>query len=109
MGLADFLHSHRPSHKIKAQLLDITHEAMTISMAIGKMSDYPWLQSEPAPIRAAGVELVKKLALELYNASAKITAIAINVEAEETTKLQDWLAADERVARIGRGAEVAHV
>ena len=108
LGLSDFLHPHRPSTKIKRQLLDITQEAISVSMAIGKMRDYTWYSTDTTSIRAAGAELVQKLALELYNASAKLTAIALNVEREEKTKLQDWLAADERVAQIGRGAEVAH-
>ena len=107
LGLSDFLHNHRPSTKIKRQLLDITQEAISISMAIGKMREYTWYEPDNS-IREAGCDLVKKLALELYNASAKLTAIAMNVEAEEKTKLQDWLAQDERVARIGRGAEVTH-
>jgi hypothetical protein len=108
LGLSDFLSKYRPSCKINDQLLDITQTAMTASLAIGTMRDYMWSQSNPESIRSTGCELVKKLALELYNASAKLTAIAMGVEAEETTKLQDWLAADERVARIGKLGESAH-
>jgi hypothetical protein len=108
LGLADFLSPHRPSSKIKKQLLDITQEAISISLAIGAMRDYTWYNTDVGTIRAAGCDLVKKLALDLYNTSAKITVLAMNVEAEETTKLQDWLAADERVARIGKLGEITH-
>lgn len=108
LGLEDFLSGYRPSRRIKDQLLDITKEAISISLAIGAMRDYTWYNSDSS-IREYGCDLVKKLALELYNASAKVTAIAMNVEAERTTKLQDWLKRDEQLAQIGRGAEVANV
>jgi hypothetical protein len=71
--------------------LDITQEALDVSLAIGTMRDYLWHNPKES-IRAAGVELVEKLALDLYNASAKITAIAMNIKAEKTTKLQDFSA-----------------
>jgi len=106
MGLEDFLTSYRPSHKVKSQLAEIFQTSTRIGLAVGSMSEYPFYCADAASIRPAGCELLKKLALDLYNASAKLTAIAMNVEAENTTKLQDWLAADERVARIGRGVEV---
>jgi hypothetical protein len=108
LGLSDFLDGYRPSTKISRQLLEITKEAMTVSLAIGDMRHYSWSSSEVDAIRAAGAELVKKLALELHNASAKLTAIAMSVEAEKTTKLQDWLARDQKIARIGRATEAAH-
>lgn len=108
LGLSDFLHIHRPSSKIGRQLAEIYHTASRVSVAVGAMDKYTWYESNPVSVRSAGCKLLKELALELYNASAKLTAIAMNVEAEETTKLQDWLAQDEQVARIGRGAEVLH-
>jgi|SRR5579859_1477499 len=108
LGLANFLSGYRPSHKIAGQLVDSTKQVMTASLAIASMSDYTWESADPDSIRAAGCDVVKKLALELYNASAKLTAIAMNVEAEKTTKLQDWLARDQEIERIGRGAEVTH-
>lgn len=106
LGLSDFLSVYKPSNKIKDQLLRITQEAAHTAIALGSMRDYAWY--EKGVVRSAGCELVEKLALELYNASAKLTAIAMNVKAEETTKLQHWLAQDEQVARIGRLTEIAH-
>lgn len=108
LGLSDFLHTHRPSAKISDQLLDITGGMTSISLAIGKMREYMWLSPESL-VREAGSDLVEKLAYELYNAALKLTAIARNVKVEKTTHLQDWLRFDEYVARIGCGAEVAHV
>lgn len=108
LGLQDFLATHRPSAKIKGQLAEIYHTASRASLAVGTMDKYTWYESNPASVRSAGCKLLKELALELYNASAKLTAIAMNVEAEGRTKLQDWLAQDEQVARIGCGAEVSH-
>jgi hypothetical protein len=109
LGLDDFLAHHRPSHKIKGQLSEICHTTTRLGLAVGAMDGYTFYTSGPASIRSAGCKLLTELALELYNASAKLTAIAMNVEAEKTTKLQDWLAQDERIAQIGRGAEVIHV
>jgi hypothetical protein len=107
MGLDDFLSRYRPSAKISRQLLDITQETLALSIAIGAMKDYSWRSiAATESIRAGGIDLVKKLALELYNASAKLTSIAMSVESEDTTKLQDWLAWDKRIADIGRGAKV---
>jgi hypothetical protein len=106
LALGDFLSEYRPSHKIKDQLLEITQEAISTSLAIGSMRDFTWCH-ESDSITDAGCELVTKLALDLYNASAKLTAIAMSVKAEETTKLQDWLAREAQIACIGRGAEVA--
>jgi hypothetical protein len=108
LGLEDFLATHRPSSKIKGQLAEIYHTTTRLGLAVGTMDKYTWYESNPASVRSSGCKLLQDLALELYNASAKLTAIALNVEREEKTKLQDWLAADERVARIGRGAEVIH-
>jgi hypothetical protein len=108
LGLSDFLDGYRPSTKIKGQLAEIYHTASRVSLAVGTMDNYTWFTSNPASVRSAGCTVLKELALELYNASAKLTAIAMNVEAEETTKLQDWLARDAQVARIGRAAEVVH-
>ena len=108
LELEDFLAAHRPSSKIKGQLSEIYHTTSRVSLAVGTMDNYTWFTSNPVSVRSAGCKLLKELALELYNASAKLTAIAMNVEAEETTKLQHWLAQDEQLARIGRGAEVAH-
>jgi len=108
LGLSDFLDGYRPSTKIKGQLAEIYHTASRASLAVAAMDKYTWFTSNPASVRSAGCKLLKELALELYNASAKLTAIAGNVEAEERTKLQDWLAQDEQVARIGRGAGVAN-
>jgi hypothetical protein len=108
-GLDSFLHRYRPSTKIGPQLAEITREAMALSLAVGAMKDYSWVSlTGSEPIRAAGVDLVKKLAVELYNASAKLTAIALSVEAEGATKLQDWIARDQEIARVGRGAEPIH-
>jgi hypothetical protein len=107
LGLGDFLSTHRPSTKIKGQLRDLSRKIVHTALAVGAMDNYTFYADETA-IRSAGCKLVKELALELYNASAKLTAIAMNVEREETTKLQDWLAQDEQVARIGRGAEMSH-
>jgi hypothetical protein len=107
LGLEDFLANHRPSCKIKGQLSDLSMTALHAAIAVGTMNNYTFYASEPG-IRSAGCNLIKELALELYNTSAKLTAIAMNVEAEKTTKLQDWLAQDEQVARIGRGAEVTN-
>ena len=107
LALDDFLSPHRPSQKIKKQLSELSRTAAHTALAVGTMDHFTWFAS-PASVRAAGCELVMKLALELYNTSAKLTTIAMNVEAEKTTKLQEWLAQDEQVARIGRGAEVAH-
>jgi hypothetical protein len=107
LGLDDFLSPHRPSQKIKKQLAELSREAAHMALAVGTMDNFAWFASPPS-VRAAGCDLVKKLALELYNASAKLTAIAIYVEAEETTKLQDWLAQDQQVAQIGHLREVTH-
>jgi hypothetical protein len=108
LGLDDFLARYRPSNKVKAQLSELSRTTMHAALAVGTMDKYTWFQSNPASVRSAGCKLLKELALEIYNASAKLTAIALNVEREETTKLQDWLAQGEQVARIGRGAEVVH-
>ena len=108
-ALDAFLAGYRPSRKIKGQLSEIYHTISRAILAVGAMQEYPFFAPEPASVRSAGSKVLREMGLELYNASAKLTAIAMNVEAEETTKLQDWLAGDERVARIGRGAEVAHV
>jgi hypothetical protein len=108
LGLEDFLATHRPSSKIKGQLAEIYHTTTRLGLAVGTMDKYTWYEPNPASVRSSGCKLLKELALELYNASAKLTAIAMNVEAEETTKLQHWLAQDEQIARIGRGAEVVH-
>lgn len=107
LGLGDFLSPHRPSHKIKGQLSELSRTAMHAALAIGTMDNYAWFTSNPASVRSAGCKLLRELVLALYNASAKLTAIAMGVEAEETTKLQDWLARDQEIARLG-GAEVDH-
>jgi hypothetical protein len=108
LALADFLEGYRPSTKIKGQLSEIYHATTRLGLAVGTMEGYTFYISGPASIRSAGCHLLEKLALELYSASAKLTAIAMSVEAEEGSKLQDWLAADEKVARIGRGAEASN-
>jgi hypothetical protein len=108
LGLEDFLATHRPSSKIKGQLAEIYHTISRVMLPVGAMQDYPFFIPQPAAVRSAGCKLLREMALELYNASAKLTAIVMNVEAEETTKLQHWLAQDEQVAQIGRGAEVTH-
>jgi hypothetical protein len=107
MALDDFLSDYRPSHKIKGQLSELCHTTTRLGIAVGVMDNYTFYTVGPASIRSAGCKLLQEMALELYNASAKLTAIVMNVEAEKTTKLQDWLAGDERVAQIGRVAEVA--
>jgi hypothetical protein len=107
LGLDDFLSKYRPSTKIKGQLGEIYHAASRAILAVGAMQDYPFFTPQPASVRSAGCKLLREMALELYNVSAKLTGIADNVEAEEATKLQDWLVRDERVAQVGRGAEEA--
>lgn len=107
MGLDDFLAGYRPSTKIKGQLSAICHTATRVGLAIGAMDGYTFWNTDPASVRAAGCDLLKRLAIELGHASKKLSAIAWSVEAEEATKLQDWLAPqDEQIARIVRGAEV---
>jgi hypothetical protein len=108
LGLDDVLSKYRPSRKIEGHLEEAFTSTTRLAVAIGALCQYPFFNSAPGVIRAGGCELLKKLALDLYNASAKLTAIAMSVEAEGTTKLQDWLAREEEIAHIGRGAEVAH-
>src|SRR6266704_3130910 len=83
LGLSDFLDGYRPSTRIKGQLAEIYYTASRASLAVATMDKYTWYASKPAAIRAAGCKLLQDLALELYNASAKLTAIAMNVEREE--------------------------
>src|ERR1700722_551485 len=106
MALADFLHGYRPSHKIKDQLWHLSSQASTVAVAIGTMRDYLWVQINPGAIRKAGVDFVGKIALELNNASAKLMVIADNVEVEKQTKLQDWLAWEDQMARAEKAAGV---
>lgn len=108
LAFGDFLAGYRPSMKVKQRLGDVYHQASSTAIAIGTLQGYTFYTGDPEIIRAGGCDLLKKLALELYDASAKLTAIAMSVESEGTTKLQDWVAADDAIARIGRPPEVAH-
>jgi hypothetical protein len=108
LGLDDFLSRYRPSRKIKGQISELSRTTMHAALAVGTMDDYMWFATDPASVRTAGCKLLKELALELYNASAKLTAIVMGVEAEEGSKLQDWLAQAESIERIGRSKEFAH-
>ncbi len=107
LGLDDFLSKYRPSRKAESLLLDISKGTTSVALAIGAMSNYGFYVSNPLSIRSAGCEVLKRLAQELHHASTKLTAFANSVEAEESTKLQDWIVRDEQVARIGQGAKVA--
>jgi hypothetical protein len=108
LALGDFLSAYRPSHTISGVILDIFDQTTAIGIAIGKMGDYNFY-TKTTSVRTAGCELLKKLALDLYHASAKLTAAASNVEAEEATKLQDWLAQADTLKQIGiRGEGAPH-
>jgi hypothetical protein len=108
LGLGDFLSKYRPSRKVEGQLHEIFNSTTRVGIAIGALKQYPFFSGDPGVIRTGGCDLLKRLALDLYNESAKLTAIAMSVEAEKTTKLQDWLARDQEIAFIGRGAEAIH-
>jgi hypothetical protein len=101
LGLEDFLAHYRPSHKIKDQLADIFKNVTTTGVAIGAMSEYTFYPTNPSSVRTAGCDLLKQLASELCHASARLAAIADAVKAESATKLQDWVAHDEALKRIG--------
>ena len=108
-GLDDFLSRYRPSRKAEQRLKDVYHQASRTALAVGSLQDYAFFTPDPEIVRAGGCDLLDKLALELSSASAKLVLIARAIRSEETTKLQDWLAMDERIARLGRREEVAHV
>jgi hypothetical protein len=108
MALNDFLSGWRPSRRIGEQIAAVYDRAMDVSLAMGPMKDYNFFSSRSKPVVQAGSELLRKLGLEMYNVSARITALAMNVEAEADSKLQDWIARDEAYQRIGRMMEVTH-
>lgn len=106
LGLDDFLAGYRPSRKVKVQLLEIYQTVSRVGLAVASMSDYPFFAAPS--VRPAGCELLKKLALDLYYASAKFTAIAGDVEAESKSKIQDWLAQAKRLEQMGCSQDFAH-
>ena len=107
LGLADFLGGYRPSHKAKLQIQEIYLTASRVGLAVAAMGDYPFF-TDAGAVRSGGCDLLKKLALDLYRESAKLTSIANAVEAENSTKLQDWLAQAEGLEQLGSSKEFAH-
>src|SRR5450631_1778628 len=77
LALGDFLAGYRPSKKIEGQLVEICLAATHVGLAVGAMDGYTFSLSGPAMIRSAGCKLLQELGLELYNLSAKVTAIAM--------------------------------
>jgi hypothetical protein len=104
LGLADFLARYRPSHKAGKQIQEIHQTTSRVSLAVATMGEYPFF-ADNASIRPAGCELLKKLGLDLYHASAKLTAIATDVETESGSKVQDWVAQSERLEQMGKSHE----
>jgi hypothetical protein len=101
LGLADFLAGYKPSRKVKAQIQEIYQTTSRVGLAVASMGEYPFF-AENASIRPAGCELLKKLAMDLYYASAKLTAIAKDVETESESKIQDWADQSERLEQMGK-------
>jgi hypothetical protein len=98
--LNDFISGYRPSRKVPERLLEICRQATASALAVGQMKDFNFPKG---PVRAAGCQLLKDMAEDLFNACKKLSAVVNSVETEEHTKLQDWLAQDEQYAKIGTG------
>ncbi len=108
LGLGDFLAGYRPSRKIERQLLVLSSMASSTSLAVGAMRDYTFYPPKPASIRSAGCKLLRELAQELSNTATTLTALAAGVEAEEGSKVQDWLEQARALEQIGCSQEFAH-
>src|SRR5262249_22008928 len=101
LGWDDFLWKHRPTKRAEGHLFKLRDQVLGISLVLGNAARYPYWQNE-GTVRQSGCTLLRDMAGECYALAHMIRELAAIMEAEDSTKLQDWVKLDETLERIER-------
>lgn len=88
LGLSDVLAPYRPSTWAKHELMQSYKRASAVAQSIASMGDFNWHAN--GAIRAAGVELLEALRVQLAQAVDHLDKVREALRSESSEKLQDW-------------------